>query len=246
MKYVKYLVVAVLMMLNLVGCTISTSTLLNLQPSDIYAKALVNLHMGNFREAIKYLENVDKYYPFSIYAQQTQLELIYAYYKITDMLLAKEEIERFINLHPDHPNLDYVIYMRGVINMYQNNGLLLRLLNIDNSDIDPTQVRDAFRDFSQLIHKYPNSQYATDARKRLVYLKNRLAKHELLVAQFYTRRKAYVAVVNRVEGMMRDYLDTQATRDALPLMENAYRELQLNEEADKVAKIIAANSALLK
>ena len=127
--------------------------------------------------------------------------------------------------------------------MALDDSALQGFFGIDRSDRDPTHARDAFRDFSQLLLNYPNSQYATDANKRLVYLKDRLAKYELSVAQFYTKRGAYVAVVNRVEGMMRDYNDTQATRQALPLMENAYRKLQLNAEADKVAKLIAANPA---
>ena len=97
--------------------------------------------------------------------------------------------------------------------------------------------------FSRLVRGYPQSQYATDANKRLVYLKDRLAKYEYSVAQYYTDRGAWVAVTNRVEGMLRDFPDTKATRDALPLMEHAYRELQLNAQADKVAKIIAANNS---
>lgn len=103
--------------------------------------------------------------------------------------------------------------------------------------------RDAFNDFSKLVRGYPNSQYVTDATKRLVFLKDRLAKYEYSVAEYYTRRGAWVAVVNRVEGMLRDYPDTQATRDGLKLMENAYRQMQMTAQADKVAKIIAANSS---
>ena len=76
-----------------------------------------------------------------------------------------------------------------------------------------------------------------------MFLKDRLAKYEYSVADYYTKRGAWVAVVNRVEGMLRDFPDTQATRDALPLMENAYREMQMTTQADKVAKIIAANSS---
>ena len=172
-----------------------------------------------------------------------QLDLIYAYYKNADLPLAQAAISRFMRLNPTHPNIDYVIYMKGLTDMALDDSALQGFFGIDRSDRDPTHARDAFRDFSQLLRGYPNSQYAADAQKRLTFLKDRLAKYELSVAQFYTKRGAYVAVVNRVEGMMRDYPDTQATRDALPLMENAYRQLQLTTEADKVAKIIAANSA---
>ena len=157
--------------------------------------------------------------------------------------MAQAAIDRFMRLNPTHPNIDYVLYMKGLTDMALDDSALQGFFGIDRSDRDPEHARAAFRDFSQLLRTYPNSQYATDARKRLVYLKDRLAKYELSVAQFYTKREAYVAVVNRVEQMLKDYPDTQATRTALPLMENAYRKLQLNAEADKVAKIIAANQA---
>ncbi|KAB1478519.1 outer membrane protein assembly factor BamD, partial [Cronobacter sakazakii] len=130
----------------------------------------------------------------------------------------------------------------GLTNMALDDSALQGFFGVDRSDRDPQHARDAFRDFSKLVRGYPQSQYATDATKRLVYLKDRLSKYELSVAQYYTKRGAWVAVVNRVEGMLRDYPDTQATHEGLGLMENAYRELQLNAQADKVAKIIAANN----
>ena len=171
------------------------------------------------------------------------MDLIDAYYKNADLPLAQASIDRFMRLNPTHPNIDYVMYMRGLTDMALDDSALQGFFGVDRSDRDPQHARAAFRDFSQLIHTYPNSQYATDATKRLVFLKDRLAKYELSVVQYYTKRGAYVAVVNRVEQMLKDYPDTKATHDALPLMENAYRELQLNTQADKVAKIIAANSA---
>ncbi|MBW3187076.1 outer membrane protein assembly factor BamD, partial [Salmonella enterica] len=156
--------------------------------------------------------------------------------------LAQAAIDRFMRLNPTHPNIDYVMYMRGLTNMALDDSALQGFFGVDRSDRDPQHARAAFNDFSKLVRSYPNSQYTTDATKRLVFLKDRLAKYEYSVAEYYTARGAWVAVVNRVEGMLRNYPDTQATRDALPLMENAYRQMQLNAQADKVAKIIAANS----
>ncbi len=243
MTRMKYLVAAATLSLALVGCSSSKDTVPDSLPSKIYASAQEKLQDGNFKAAIKQLEALENRYPFSPYSQQIQLDLIYTYYKNADLPLAQAAIARFIRLNPTHPNIDYVIYMRGLTDIALDDSALQGLFGVDQSDRDSTHARDAFRDFSQLVHNYPNSQYAADAKKRLVYLKDRLAKYELLVAQFYTKREAYVAVVNRVEGMIRDYPDTQATRAALPLMEKAYRNLQLDAEADKVAKIIAANSA---
>ncbi|AHM75511.1 MULTISPECIES: outer membrane protein assembly factor BamD [Yersinia] len=243
MTRMKYLVAAATLSLVLTGCSSNKDVVPDNPPSELYATAQQKLQDGNFKGAITQLEALDNRYPFGPYSQQVQLDLIYAYYKSADLPLAQASIDRFMRLNPTHPNIDYVLYMRGLTDMALDDSALQGFFGIDRSDRDPQHAKAAFRDFNQLIQSYPNSQYATDAQKRLVFLKNRLAKHELAVAQYYTKRGAYVAVVNRVEQMLRDYPDTQATRDALPLMENAYKQLQLNAEADKVAKIIAANPA---
>ncbi|AJI83997.1 outer membrane protein assembly factor BamD [Yersinia enterocolitica] len=243
MTRMKYLVAAATLSLVLTGCSSNKDVVPDNPPSELYATAQQKLQDGNFKGAITQLEALDNRYPFGPYSQQVQLDLIYAYYKSADLPLAQASIDRFMRLNPTHPNIDYVLYMRGLTDMALDDSALQGFFGIDRSDRDPQHAKAAFRDFNQLIQSYPNSQYATDAQKRLMFLKNRLAKHELAVAQYYTKRGAYVAVVNRVEQMLRDYPDTQATRDALPLMENAYKQLQLNAQADKVAKIIAANPA---
>lgn len=241
MTRMKYLVAAATLSLALVGCSSTKDEVPDSSPSDIYATAQQKLQDGNWKAAITQLEALDNRYPFGPYSQQVQLDLIYAYYKNADLPLAQAAIDRFMRLNPTHPNIDYVLYMRGLTDMAMDDSALQGFFGVDRSDRDPRHARDAFNDFSKLVRGYPNSQYATDAARRMTFLKNRLSKYELSVAQYYTRRGAWVAVVNRVEGMLRDYPDTQATRDALPLMENAYRKLQLNAEAEKVAKIIAAN-----
>ncbi len=243
MTRVKYLVAAATLSLALVGCSSTKEAVPDNPPNVLYANAQQKLQDGNFKGAIAQLEALDNRYPFGPYSQQVQLDLIYAYYKSPDLPLAQATIDRFMRLNPTHPNIDYVMYMRGLTDMALDENALQGFFGVDRSDRDPQHAIAAFRDFSQLLHSYPNSQYAADANKRLVYLKDRLSKYELSVVQYYTKREAYVAVVNRVEQMMKDYPDTKATRDALPLMENAYRELQLNTEADKVAKIIAQNPA---
>ncbi|PWD71276.1 outer membrane protein assembly factor BamD [Dickeya dianthicola] len=241
MTRMKYLVAAATLSLTLAGCSNSKDAVPDRPPSELYATAQEKLQDGNFKAAITQLEALDNRYPFGPYAQQVQLDLIYAYYKSAELPLAQASIDRFIRLNPTHPNVDYVLYMRGLTNMAQDDSALQGFFGVDRSDRDPQYARSAFKAFSQLLQGYPNSQYATDTSKRLSFLKERLAKYELSVAQYYTKRGAYVAVVNRVEQMLKDYPDTQATRTALPLMENAYRELQLIAQADKVAKIIAAN-----
>lgn len=243
MTRIKYLVAAATLSLALAGCSSSKDEVPDSPPAEIYATAQQKLQDGNFKAAITQLEALDNRYPFGPYSQQVQLDLIYAYYKNADLGLAQAAIDRFIRLNPTHQNIDYVLYMRGLTDMALDDSVLQGFFGVDRSDRDPQHARTAFNDFSKLVRGYPNSQYAPDAAKRMLFLKDRLAKFELAVAQFYTKRGAWVAVVNRADGMLRDYPDTQATREALPLMENAYRQMQLINEADKVAKIIAANSS---
>ena len=243
MTRMKYLVAAATLSLALAGCSSTKDEVPDSPPAEIYATAQQKLQDGNFKAAITQLEALDNRYPFGPYSQQVQLDLIYAYYKNADLGLAQATIDRFIRLNPTNQNIDYVLYMRGLTDMALDDSALQGFFGVDRSDRDPQHAHAAFNDFSKLVRDYPNSQYAPDAAKRMLFLKDRLAKFELAVAQYYTKRGAWVAVVNRVDDMLRDYPDTQATRQALPLMENAYRQMQLINEADKVAKIIAANSS---
>lgn len=241
MMYMKSLVATTTLILVLAACTSSKDTISNNTASEIYTSAKKKLQAGNYIGAIKDLEALDNNCPLGHCAQQVQLNLIYAYYKSADLLLAQASINRFLRFNPTHPNVDYVLYMRGVTNMERDDNALQKLFSVDRSDRNPEYTHAAFRDFMQLIRTYPNSQFAMDATKRLVYLKHRLAKHELSAIEYYDKRCAYVAVVNRVEKMLRDFSDTQATLQALPYMEKAYRKLQLNAQADKVVKIMKAN-----
>lgn len=176
MTRMKYLVAAATLSLVLTGCSSNKDVVPDNPPSELYATAQQKLQDGNFKGAITQLEALDNRYPFGPYSQQVQLDLIYAYYKSADLPMAQASIDRFMRLNPTHPNIDYVLYMRGLTDMALDDSALQGFFGIDRSDRDPQHARAAFRDFNQLIQNYPNSQYATDAQKRLVFLKDRLAK----------------------------------------------------------------------
>ncbi|OCG62904.1 membrane biogenesis protein [Gilliamella sp. GillExp13] len=225
----------------LIGCTSSKPDVGNVPEIELHNKAKSELENGNIKSSITILESLDKNYPFGPYSQQVQLDLIYAYYKSADLPLAIASIDRFLKLNPTHPNIDWVIYMRGISNMAQDDNMIQGWFNVDRSDRDPDYASAAFKDFSYLLSSFPNSQYAADAQKRLVFLKNRLARYQLKVAQFYTKRGAYVAVINRVTEMLIMFPDTDSTKEALLLMRNAYNELGLADETQKLDQLIQAN-----
>lgn len=238
MVRIKSMVAVILLCLALVSCSTSKYIVPNYSPSAIYAAAQKNMQVGNFKTAIAQLKALEDSDPCGLYFRQIQLDLIYAYYKITDLPMAQTSIERFIRLNPTDLNIDYILYMRGLVNMSLDESMLRNFFGIDCSDRDPKHAFAAFNDFSQLIHRYPNSQYIINANKYLIYLKDRLAKHEIAIVKYYIKRGAYIAAINRIEQMLRKYPDTGITRSALPLMEHAYKQLQLKSQSDKVSKMI--------
>ncbi|SCC24384.1 outer membrane protein assembly factor BamD [Gilliamella intestini] len=225
----------------LIGCTSSKPDVENVPEIELYNKAKSDLENGNIKSSITVLEAMDKNYPFGPYSQQVQLDLIYAYYKSADLPLAIASIDRFLKLNPTHQNIDWVIYMRGISNMAQDDNMIQGWFNVDRSDRDADYAAAAFKDFTYLVSSFPSSQYAADAQKRLVFLKNRLARYQLKIAQFYTKRGAYVAVINRVTDMLSMFPDTDSTKEALLLMRNAYNQLGLVNETQKVDQLIQAN-----
>ncbi|WP_395479788.1 outer membrane protein assembly factor BamD [Candidatus Curculioniphilus buchneri] len=241
MVHVKIIIVTTILSFILLGCVNNKDGAIDNTPIHLYSLAKKELINGNYKRAIKELEKVNQCHPFSIYAQKAQIDLIYAYYKSDDSSLVTTFSDRFLRLNPTHPNIDYILYIRGLTSMEMDGNPVFGYFGLDQSCCNPEHAKIAFQDFKKLILHYPHSQYALDATKRLIYLKHRLAKHELCIVKYYTARGAYVAVINRVEKMLQDFPDTQATLNALPYMEKAYRALQLNNLANKVEKIIEIN-----
>ncbi|GHE22599.1 outer membrane protein assembly factor BamD [Halomonas urumqiensis] len=208
---------------------------------ELYEDARDALDRRVFGSAIERLEAIDTRYPFGNHAEQAQLELIYAYYETNDWEATRAAASRFIRLHPSHPQADYALYMRGLAAWEAGRFSLERLKLIDISKRDLGASRDAYTDFSELIRLYPNSQYAPDAEQRLVYLRNLLARHELHVADFYLRKGAYLAAVERGRWVVENYPNTEATRDALAVMVEGYLGLEMRDRAREVLNVLIEN-----
>ncbi|MFP3029491.1 MAG: outer membrane protein assembly factor BamD [Arsenophonus sp.] len=242
MRSIRYLLAATIFSLLIIGCSSNKDIVTENSPGDIYSSSQDKLQNGNYKEAIKLLKILDNRYPFSPYTQQAQIDMIYAYYKSAQLPLAIASIDRFIRLnYLTHPNIDYILYMRGITAQALEDSALQDFFGIDHSDCDPQHAIMAFRYLSQLVKFYPNSLYSTDASKRLAFLKERLAKYELAIIKYYNKHFAYITVINRTEQMLKNYPDTESTRNALKYMEIAYNRLGLTEEKNKVAKLIASN-----
>jgi outer membrane protein assembly factor BamD len=208
---------------------------------QIYDDAQRYLRGDNYDLAVKSLELLESRYPFGKYAEQAQLELIYAHYNAYEHEAAVEAADRFIRLHPQHPNVDYAYYMKGLASYSSNEDIFARFLPTDPTKRDTSHAREAFGEFSQLLARYPDSPYAADAKARMVYLRNLLARHELDVANYYLRRGAYLAAVNRGRYVVENFERTPAVADGLAIMAQGYIMLGMDDLAQQSIKVLAAN-----
>ena len=215
----------------------------------LYSEAKDNMDASNYEQAIKYFEKIEARYPYGRYAQQAQIELAYAYFKDDESASALAACDRFIKLHPNHPNVDYVYYLKGLINFHEDQGLLAKISKQDLTERDPKAARDAFESFKELVTRFPNSKYTPDAIARMKYLVNALASHEVHVARYYMKRGAYVAAANRAQYALENYPQAPATEEALYLMVRAYDKLgltKLRDDADRVMHKNFPNSKYFK
>ncbi|MCQ4347569.1 outer membrane protein assembly factor BamD [Pseudomonas stutzeri] len=215
----------------------------NLSETELYRKAQEHLDNRSYTIAVDTLKALEARYPFGRYAEQAQLELIYAYYQNQEPEAAKAAAERFIRLHPQHPDADYAWYLKGLASFDQDRGLLARFLPLDMTKRDPGAARDSFNEFAQLVARYPNSRYAPDAKARMIYLRNLLAAYEIHVAQYYLKREAYVAAANRGRYVVENFQETPAVGDGLAVMTEAYQRLALDEPASASLATLKLNYA---
>ena len=209
--------------------------------SRFYSEAKTEMNNENYDVAIKYYGLLETRFPFGRYARQAQIEIAYAYYKFDEPDSALAAVDRFIKLYPSHPHVDYAYYLRGIINYNRGFSLLERFFPQDPASRDPGAAKQAFFDFQKLIRKFPNSHYSQDAKLRMLYLRNNLANHEVLVARYYMKRGAYVAAVNRTKYVLEHYDRSAATYNALIIMGEAYDKLGMPDLARDARRVLATS-----
>lgn len=207
-----------------------------------YQEAKEHLEEEEYTQAIELYQELESTYPYGQYTEQAQLEVVYAYYKNDNPEAALAAADRFIRLHPTHENVDYAYYLKGLVNYSAENTLLETLTQGESSpDRDPRSTQEAYAAFQELVNRFPESRYAHDARQRMAFLHNALAMHEVHVADYYLRRQAYVAVVNRGKYVLEQYPRTPAIEHALGLMMLAYERMGLEDLSGDSRRVLALN-----
>jgi outer membrane protein assembly factor BamD len=237
----KTALISTLLIIGLVGCSSEEDIPQNMTEKQLYSQAQDNLRDESFQLAVKNLQLLEARYPFGPYAEQAQLEIIYAHYRNFEPEASIASADRFIRLHPQHPNVDYAYYIKGLASYVEGEGFLDRFLPTDMTMRDPGAALQSFADFRQLLYRYPDSSYAPDANARMVYLRARLARYEINVANYYFKRGAYLAAANRGRYVVENFPQTPANADALAVMVQAYQLLGLNDLANDSLAVLNKN-----
>ena len=207
----------------------------------LYGESKDAMASGAWDKAVKYLEKLEARYPYGRFAQQAQLDIAYAHWKAGERALAITAAERFIKLYPNHANVDYAYYLKGLVNFNEGGGLLSFLDNPDLSERDSKATRESFEAFKELSQRFPDSKYTPDAQARMRYLVNSLAQYEVHVARYYMKRGAFVAAANRAQFAVRTYPQAPATEEAVFIMVKAYDALGMTDLRDASDRVMRAN-----
>ena len=209
--------------------------------NKLFTEAKTASSEGAYDKAVKYYEKLESRYPYGRYAQQAQIEVAYAYWKSGEMASAIAACDRFIKLHPNHANVDYVYYLKGLVSFNEDLGLLGQISNQDMTERDPKGARESFEAFRELVTRFPDSKYTPDAVMRMKYLVNALARLEVHVARYYLKRGAYLAAINRAQFALKNYAEAPATEEALFIMVKAYDLMGMNELRDDAERVMRKN-----
>ena len=243
----KFLATYIIIMCFFSGCSYlekileEEDTTVGLSAEQLYTEGKQFLNLEDFVNAIKYFEVLEARFPFGKYSTQAMLDLSYAYYASNKRDDAILEINRFIRLYPNHPEVSYAYYLRALSNFDRDANILTRFFGHDPARYDVTALKKSFNDFSIVVNRYPNSKYSEDSINRLRYIKNLIAKNELYIAEYYNKRSAHVAAVERVKYMLENYGGTPSTEQGLLILIDSYNNLRMKSLALDSARVLRKN-----
>lgn len=231
------LVLTILTVLILAGCASKPETEEEREPAEVilYQLAQDRINAKNYSGAVESLSRIERFYPFGVYAEQARADLIYAFYMSGDYDQAYAASEKFIRLYPRNTNIDYAYFMKGMTGYYQDEGLLNDIFALDLSKRDTSPAMQSYADLTEFIIRYPESEYIGAARERLIFLRNLIASSELDGAEYYMKRGAYLAAVNRANYVLKNIPNSTERERALRILKEAYKQLGYDEYAEKIS-----------
>ncbi|MFT6067629.1 MAG: outer membrane protein assembly factor BamD [Methylophilaceae bacterium] len=210
------------------------------QAQRIYEAGELAMADRDYDKALGYFKKLASRFPHGKYATQAKLEIIYANYKKDDPVSTIVAADRFIKLHPNHPNIDYAYYLKGLATFHER-GAFEKFTGQEINDRDPKSLKLSFAVFKELIERFPKSRYVKDSQFRMFYIVNTLAQHEMHVARYYMNRKAYLAALNRAKYVLEYYPKSETVEEALMTMVSAYDYMNLTDLKEDTIRVLKTN-----
>ena len=230
-----------LSILILMGCASNEKEEAEPPEVQLYRLAQDRINAQNYLGAVDSLARIERFYPFGVYAEQARADLIYAHYMSGDYDQAYAASEKFIRLYPRNTNIDYAYFMKGMTGYYADDGLLGNLFSLSLAKRDISGAMQSYADLTEFLIRYPESEYIDAARERLIFLRNLIASSELDGAEYYVKRGAYLAALNRANYVLKNIPNSTESQRALDIMKKSFTELGYEEYAEKVSSVEALN-----
>ncbi|AWX14514.1 outer membrane protein assembly factor BamD [Mergibacter septicus] len=242
MYHIRSIAMTLIAAVVLVGCSTTKQPEVEQgSVTDLYNKAEVFFKDANYKEALKYFDAINSRFPYGSYAQQSALDAIYAAYRAQDYTKALSLSEAYLRGYSQGAHLDYVLYITGLANMALADNFVQDAFKVDQATRDVSSLLSAYQSFNLLQQNFPTSMYVADAQLRMKYIIETVARHQLYIVKFYQKRKAYVAVINRALALLRQYPETEAAYQVLPILINAYQAIHIPNLAERFEQILQAN-----
>ncbi len=198
---------------------------------ELYNSSMDALLEGDFGVAAERFDEVERQHPYSVWATKAQLMAAYARYQGNEYDAAVAAVERYIDLHPGNPDIAYAYYLRAIAYYEQ----------ISDVGRDQSITQQAQAALDAVVRRFPDSDYADDARLKLDLTRDHLAGKEMIVGRFYLRQGHLLAAINRFRIVVEDYQTTTHVPEALHRLAEAYMAVGLKEEAVRVAAVLQHN-----
>ena len=199
--------------------------------ATLYQKALDDMDRQYFQTAIKTLQQIDRQHPRDPLTEKSKLMQVYANYRSNEMDEAILAADRYLALYPNGKDAPYVLYLKG-------NAYYAQIKDITR---DQQLSNDAIDTYNLLIANYPKSEYADDAKEKLLVAYDQLAGKEMSVGRYYLGQGQYTAAINRFRTVVEQWQTSTHIEEALYRLTEAYLLLGLTNEATTAAAVLGHN-----
>lgn len=202
------------------------------EPADVlYNQGLANLESGRLKEAAAKFEAVDRQHPYSDFARKSMVMAAFTQYRQGKYDDAINAAKRYVTLYPSSPDAAYAQYIIG-LSYYRQ---------IRDVTQDQKEARRTYEAMDELIQRWPESEYAEDARAKMRFARDQLAGKEMQIGRYYLERREYIAAIKRFRAVVETYSNTRHIEEALARLTEAYYAMGLTSEAQTATAVLGHN-----